>query len=288
MHLPISILCDRGRGKKTVETKALVDSGAGGTFIDQNFARTKGFRLQNLEHPITVYNVDGTLNKRGTIIHFVETNVKIGGRTQEIRFLVSGLGRQKIILGFPWLEKENPAIDWKKATLDWPSEERIRKPKYRLQSRNRKHTSRPIIEQVYNDDDRFNSPVNPILNDEPNLILPMNDEPCSGDSCPQINATFTASAQFAQQPVQLYSCITHGQLSVEADISGATLYGDGQLSTAVSCPSRQLSVTYRYLRGCHSHTNHVYYGRYWSRHRCRQQWRHMRGRCCQGHCKKVK
>jgi len=55
MHLPISISCDRGRGKKTVETKALVDSSAGGTFIDQNFARTKGFRLQNLEHPITVY-----------------------------------------------------------------------------------------------------------------------------------------------------------------------------------------------------------------------------------------
>jgi len=73
------------------------------------------------------------MNKRGTIIHFVETNVNIGGRTQEIRFLVSGLGRQKIILGFPWLEKENPTIDWKKATLDWPLKERIRKPKYRLQ-----------------------------------------------------------------------------------------------------------------------------------------------------------
>jgi len=111
MHLPISILCDRGRGKKTVETKALVDSSTGGTFIDQNFARTKGFRLQKLEHPITVYNVDGTLNKQGTIVHFVETNVKIGGRTQEVRFLVLGLGCQKIILGFPWLEKENLVID---------------------------------------------------------------------------------------------------------------------------------------------------------------------------------
>jgi len=199
MHLPISISCSRGRGKKTVETKALVDSGTGGTFIDQNFARTKGFRLQKLEHPITVYNVDGTLNKRGTIVHFVEANVKIGGRTQEIRFLVSGLGHQKIILGFPWLEKENPAINWKKATLDWPPEERIRKPKYRIQSRTRKRIPRPIIEEIYDDDDRFNSPVNPISNDEPNLILPMNEEPCSGDSCPQINTTFTASAQFAQK-----------------------------------------------------------------------------------------
>ena len=118
MHLPISISCDRGRGKKTVATKALVDSSTGGTFINQNFARAKGFRLQKLEHPITVYNINGTLNKRGAIVYFIETNVKIGGRTQEVRFLVSGLGRQKIILGFPWLEKENPVIDWKKATLD--------------------------------------------------------------------------------------------------------------------------------------------------------------------------
>ena len=134
MHLPISISCNRGRGKKTIETKALVDSSTEGTFIDQNFTRTKGFHLQKLEHPITVYKVDGTLNKRGTITHFVETNVKIGGRTREIRFLVLGLGCQKIILGFPWLEKENPVIDWKKATLKWPPEERIRRPKYRLQS----------------------------------------------------------------------------------------------------------------------------------------------------------
>jgi len=35
MHIPIQILGDG----KIVETKALVDSGARGTFMDQNFAR---------------------------------------------------------------------------------------------------------------------------------------------------------------------------------------------------------------------------------------------------------
>jgi len=90
-------------------------------------------------------------------------------------------------------------IDWKKATLDWPPKEQIRKPKYRLQLRTCKHIPRLIIEEIYDDDNRFNSPVNPISNDEPNLILPINEEPCSSDSCPQINATFTASAKFAQK-----------------------------------------------------------------------------------------
>ena len=31
------------------------------------------------------------------------------------------------------------------------------------------------------------------------IILPVNKKTCTGDSCPQINATFTASAQFTQK-----------------------------------------------------------------------------------------
>jgi hypothetical protein len=30
---------------------------------------------------------------------------------------VTGLGKQKIILGFPWLHKYNPIIDWKKGEI---------------------------------------------------------------------------------------------------------------------------------------------------------------------------
>jgi hypothetical protein len=30
---------------------------------------------------------------------------------------VTGLGKQRIILGFPWLHKYNPIIDWKKGEI---------------------------------------------------------------------------------------------------------------------------------------------------------------------------
>jgi hypothetical protein len=30
---------------------------------------------------------------------------------------VTGLGKQKIILGFPWLHKYNPIVDWKKGEI---------------------------------------------------------------------------------------------------------------------------------------------------------------------------
>jgi hypothetical protein len=35
------------------------------------------------------------------------------------RFLITGLGNQKIILGLPWLREHNPEINWKEGTLQW-------------------------------------------------------------------------------------------------------------------------------------------------------------------------
>jgi len=32
---------------------------------------------------------------------------------------VTGLGNQKVILGFPWLKESNPTIDWKEGTASW-------------------------------------------------------------------------------------------------------------------------------------------------------------------------
>ena len=63
-------------GKKNIETLALIDSGAGGKFIDQNFARKEKFEMKDLENPLVVYNVDGTLNKTGTIRKYVDLQWK--------------------------------------------------------------------------------------------------------------------------------------------------------------------------------------------------------------------
>ena len=49
--------------QETVKTKALLDTGAGGKFIDQNFVRNQKIKTKDLEHPIEVFNVDGTPNK---------------------------------------------------------------------------------------------------------------------------------------------------------------------------------------------------------------------------------
>lgn len=100
----------------------MIDSGAGGNFIDQNYARTLGLPLLPLPSPIRVHNVDGTLNKKGTVTKYVETHINLGKRKDPIRLNVTGLGNQKVILGYPWLKESNPVIDWKQGEVRWNEE----------------------------------------------------------------------------------------------------------------------------------------------------------------------
>ena len=105
--------------QKTVEMKVLLDTGAGGKFIDQNFIRNQKIKTKNLEHPIEVFNVDGTPNKRGTIMKYTRLDLMINGRTRPHNLFVTRLGKQKIILGYPWFKQDNPEINWEKCTLTW-------------------------------------------------------------------------------------------------------------------------------------------------------------------------
>jgi predicted aspartyl protease len=116
---------------KNVETTALIDCGAEGTFMNKKFAEKLGTPLTRLVEPITVFNVDGTKNQEGEVTHFVMTNGSVNGRQLRTRFLLSDLGKIDVILGLPWLKQENPLVNWKEGTLEWRKEELIRADKER-------------------------------------------------------------------------------------------------------------------------------------------------------------
>jgi len=69
------------------------------------------FRLQKLERPIVVRNVNGTNNSAGAIIHQVEVNMYYKSYVERIRMDVCDLGKTDIILGMPWLQAHNPEIN---------------------------------------------------------------------------------------------------------------------------------------------------------------------------------
>ena len=70
-----------------------------------------GFRLQKLERPIAIRNVDGTNNSAGAITYKVEVNMYYKGHIERMRIDVCDLGKTNVILGMPWLQVHNPEIN---------------------------------------------------------------------------------------------------------------------------------------------------------------------------------
>jgi len=96
-----------------ITVKALLDSGATGMFMDKKMAAKHGFRLQKLERPVAVKNVDGMNNSGRAITHQVEVNVYYKSHVERMRMDVCDLGKTDVILGILWLQAYNPEINWK-------------------------------------------------------------------------------------------------------------------------------------------------------------------------------
>ena len=67
---------------KGIMIKALLDSGAMGMFMNRQTAARHGFKLQKLDRPIAVRNVDSTNNSGETITYQVEYNVFYKGHIE--------------------------------------------------------------------------------------------------------------------------------------------------------------------------------------------------------------
>ena len=95
-----------------ITVKALLDSGVTGMFMDKKMAAKHRFRLQKLERPIAVRNVDGMDNSGKAITHQVEVNMYYKGHVERMRMDVCDLGKTDVILGMLWLQAHNPEINW--------------------------------------------------------------------------------------------------------------------------------------------------------------------------------
>jgi len=154
--------------------------------MDQNFARKHRLPLEKLEEPLIVFNVDGTQNKKGTISHFTELDINFGTRTRKTRFLISGLGKQQLIFGFPWLERENPTINWKRGSLEW------KRPPMKFKFRGKSASLPEVIEQTLSDE-----PAEEEEDDKSLLISFISDPEAPSEIL--INAKATTATSIAQQ-----------------------------------------------------------------------------------------
>jgi len=92
--------------------KALLDSGATGNFINQDFVQMKGINTWSISRPILVYNMDGSPNEAGQISEVVDIVLRYKTHSKRTFLAVSSLGRQNMILGYTWLKNHNTEVNW--------------------------------------------------------------------------------------------------------------------------------------------------------------------------------
>ena len=113
MRIPVSIRTNYSKA----DIKALVDSGATNNFIRPGFAERMGLGTKPLDRPKKIWNVDNTENKAGCITHYTDLDVQTKGIHKQMRFLVTDIGNEDILLGYPWLATYNPEFSWQHATI---------------------------------------------------------------------------------------------------------------------------------------------------------------------------
>ena len=100
MHIPVQLIIP-SHSLKVIDSSTLVDSGADISCIDWQFIRKHCLSIEKLTSPITVRNVDQTVNKTGAICYTCTLYTNIKGIIQKHLFYIIGCGQENIILGLP-------------------------------------------------------------------------------------------------------------------------------------------------------------------------------------------
>jgi hypothetical protein len=103
---------------KRAKTTALLDLGATENFITTQYTLWLRLPIKQLPRARKVCNVDGTPNK-GDITHFTDLEVQTGRKRVWMRFFLTNLEDQKLILGYPWFAAMQPRVDWARAWIDY-------------------------------------------------------------------------------------------------------------------------------------------------------------------------
>ena len=87
------------------------------TTSDTWYLQQMGLGMWKLATPKKLYNANDTTNKAGNITHYVDLNVHTNNIHKEMRFLVSDIGWEDMILGHPLLAGFEPQFSWKQGVV---------------------------------------------------------------------------------------------------------------------------------------------------------------------------
>ena len=143
--------------QRQMDENALLDCGATGLFMDMKWAKGNFISMTELEYLIHVYNMDGSQNSVGSITHEATLIMIHKGHREKVTFEICDLGKVNLIIGYTWLKKHNPEINWTTGEIEFmrcPPECNMAK----LEKRKAAHKARAFkykasVEEVDDDED---------------------------------------------------------------------------------------------------------------------------------------
>ncbi|KAL0157200.1 hypothetical protein M9458_048446, partial [Cirrhinus mrigala] len=114
-HLPIKLTFN----DTSVDTTALIDSGAAGNFIDAGFVKSNNLPLLSCSPHVAVAALDGRPLGSGRI-QFTTDDIHLQiepSHRETIRFFVITSPQTPVILGYPWLNQHGPSVSWTARTI---------------------------------------------------------------------------------------------------------------------------------------------------------------------------
>ena len=95
---------------KELQLQVLVDSGYTHIGINKQLVKKEKIKTKLMDRSFEVFNADGTKNKEITWYALLE--VKINRHKEQIDVAVTDLNGTDIFLGYNWLVKHNPEVNW--------------------------------------------------------------------------------------------------------------------------------------------------------------------------------
>ena len=92
-----------------------MDSGCTHMGIDKQLVKEEKIKMEPMDRLFEVFNADRT--KNGEVTQFASLEVEINRHKEQINVAVIDLNGIDIFLGYDWLVKYNPEVNWNTGTV---------------------------------------------------------------------------------------------------------------------------------------------------------------------------
>ena len=113
MRVPVTLQTTQ----KKVPVEAFLDCGANECFVSQQFIDEYQLGVQYMKTPRKIENADGSPNAGGNLRYYIDLTVTTGTQSHPLRFYITDIGPDDLVLGYPWFKPTNVTPDWKNGTI---------------------------------------------------------------------------------------------------------------------------------------------------------------------------